>query len=396
MRYVLLLVLCLGFSISNYSQTQRDTILEIPSESFNTTRKIQVHLPKKFKDTESLPVIFVFDAQWQPYFKLVTATIDYLIETRELPRSIVVGINNEKRQYELTPAPVNEDWKVPNLGGAAFLENHLINEVIPVLNNKYHAENFRIGIGHSLGGTFVLNSLVDQPDLFNAYIAISPNLELDDEEIILKIGRNLSKIKDSNTFIFTTIGTDGNPDTQFLPPVKKLDSIVQPHNGTHFNWNFSIYKGYNHATTPLASIQSALLKLSEKWKMTDNQKNEMVKGNDVLGQFQLFYNKLSDWAGYTVIPQQHDYFSFVGFLENEEKYEDAIKIYKAAITNYPGNSRFYNGVAENLLHLGTKEEAKKYVQLALDTLKNETFNYPGDKAYFEKKYNSTLEKINEK
>ena len=73
---------------------------------------------------------------------------------------IGIGINNKKRQYELTPAPVNDDWKVPSLGGAKFLEDHLMNEVIPFLEEKYHAEKLRIGLGHSLGGTFVLNSFV--------------------------------------------------------------------------------------------------------------------------------------------------------------------------------------------------------------------------------------------
>ncbi len=393
-KYFILGVFFLGINSIVLAQIQRDTTYIIQSKSFNEQREFKVHIPKKIENNESIPVIFVFDAQWDTYYNLVTSTIDYLIEVKEFPKSIIVGINNKKRQYELTPTPINEDWKVPSLGGAQFLEKHLVDEVIPFLKKQYNIQNFRIGIGHSLGGTFVLNSLIDNSNLFNVYIAISPNLELDDEEIVLKIKRNISKVKNLNKLFFVTIGTSGNPDTQFLSPLKKLDSIIKNESTSNFNWNFRVLNGYNHATTPLESIQASILFLGKKWKISQENKEEMLQSQDILYEFKLFYQKLSKWTGYEVKPEKYDYYNFVGMLENNKKYKDAIKLYQDAIQKYPSESRFYNGVAENLIKIGNKTEAEKYLNLALKILDKEVFDYSDDKIYFRKLYLKNFDKIN--
>lgn len=393
-KFLLLGVFCVGINSVIFSQIQRNTTYNIQSKSFNDKREFQVHLPKNIEEAEYLPLIFVFDAQWDTYYNFVTSTIDYLTEVKEFPKSIVIGINNKERQYELTPVPVNEDWRVPSLGGATFLEKHLINEVIPFIEKKYKVANFRIGIGHSLGGTFVLNSLVDKSNLFNVYIAISPNLQLDDEEIVLKIKRNISKVESLNKLFFVTIGTSGNPDTLFLPPVKKLDSIVKTHSTPNFNWNFRVLNNYNHGTTPLASIQASLLFLAKKWKISKAKKEKIVQSKDVLSEFKLFYTELSKWAGYKIKPEKHDYYNVIRTLEKNKQYRDAITLYQDAIKNYPSHSMFYNGVAENLIKMGNKTKAKEYLKLALKILDTESFNYSNDKNYFRKIYLNNLNKVN--
>jgi hypothetical protein len=395
MRHLLLILFCLGWGLKINAQNPKDIHHQITSDYFKEQRKIQVHLPAKYHKAERLPVIYVFDAQWSPYFKLTTSIIDYLIEIREFPRSIVVGIHSEKRQYELTPEPVNDDWKVPNLGGAKLLENHLVKEVIPLLKREYNTESFRIGIGHSLGGTFVLNSLADRPTLFNAYVAISPNLQIDDEEITLKIQRNLSKIKRLNKFVYTTIGTAGNPDAMFLPYVKKLDTIIRRHPSANFNWNFSIYPGFNHATSPIESIHKALLQLSKKWNISTQQKEEISKRVNVVAGFKGFYKDLSDWAGYTIVPSENDYDDFGGFLETRKKHLKALELYKDASKSFPSVSRYYNSIGENLIQLHRTKETAFYFKKALTIIEKESFEYAGSKNYFKKRYQENLKKVEE-
>lgn len=381
-------------TLMNYAQNPKNIQHEITSKYFQEQRIIQVHLPKKYSKEERLPVIYVFDAQWDTYFNLTTSTIDYLIETRKFPKCIVVGIHSEKRQFEFTAKIVNDNWDMPHLGGAKYLEKHLNEEVIPLLNRDYNTENFRIGIGHSLGGTFVLNSLIDSPSLFNAYISISPNLQIDDEEVTLKIQRNIQQVNKLNKFLYTSMGNEGNPDTMFLPYVKRLDTIMQKNKSEMFNWNFSILKELDHATTPLESIDRGLLELAKKWKLSEIEKERIRRSHNVVKEFDSFYINLSKWTGYSVIPSKNDYYSFVRFLELEKEYKKAIDFYKSAIKEIPSESRFYNGVAENMLKLDDKKNAKTYLQEALKILKNETFEHADDKTYFEKLYKNNLEKIN--
>lgn len=377
------------------AQHQNDVTHKINSEYFKEQREIKVHLPKKNDTTERLPVIYVFDAQWSPYFKLTTSIIDYLIEIKELPKSIVVGINSNNRQYELTPEPVNEDWKMPSLGGAKFLENHLTHEVIPMIDSLYHPASFKTAIGHSLGGTFILNSIVDNPKLFNAYIAISPNLQIDDEEIILKIQKNIEKIKKLNKFVFTTIGNKGKPDVDFLPPVKKLDALVRDHNSETFSWQFSVYDGFTHATIPTESIHRGLLKLSKKWEVSEQQKENMLNAGSVLTNFDNFYKNLSNWAEYTNTPSLDDLYDFGYFLEKKELYTEAVAFYKQAVKNYPQKSQLYNKIGENSVKTKNNKQAKEYFDLALNIIEKEkdTFEYEGTYEYYKNVYDKNRKKI---
>lgn len=393
MKRILLTLFCLGVGIQIAAQDKRNLLHTMESAYFKTKRTVQVHLPKKYTKEERLPVIYVFDAQWDTYFNLTTAVVDYLTETREFPRSIVVGIHSEKRQYELTPTPVNEDWQMPSLGGAKLLENHILHEVAPWLQLEYNTQAFTIGIGHSLGGTFVLNSLVDNKTLFNAYIAISPNLQIDDEEISLKIQRNILQLKQTNTFVFTTMGTQGNPDSMFLPYLQRLDAVVKKHNTSHFNWNFSVYPDFNHATSPMESIHRGLLKLAKKWHISQTQKEQIANSKDPLLGFLGFYKELSNWTGYQITPSKNNYFEMAGFLENKNKHKAVIALYKNATTHFPTVSRFYNNIAENMLKLGATTEAKTYLERALKVLEKENFDYAGDKPYFKNLYTKNLKKI---
>ena len=60
----------------------------------------------------------------------------------------------------------------------------LTNEIIPFIQEKYHAGNNRILVGHSLGGTFVTYAMMEHPDLFPYIIAISPNYKYSENMMI--------------------------------------------------------------------------------------------------------------------------------------------------------------------------------------------------------------------
>ena len=48
-------------------------------------------------------------------------------------------------------------------------------EVLPFVESRYRTAPSRLLAGHSLGGLFTTYALVNRPDLFNGYIALSPS-----------------------------------------------------------------------------------------------------------------------------------------------------------------------------------------------------------------------------
>lgn len=395
MKY-LFLTLLLIYSSFAFAQPKSITH-SLDSKVFGATREVKVFLPHNFKSTESLPVIYLFDAQWDQFYNLTTTTIDYLIAIRQFPKCILVGVKSAKRQYELTPAPVNEDWKVPSLGGASFLQNHLTKEVMPLIDSLYHPVPFRIAIGHSLGGTFILNSIVDAPQLFNAYIAVSPNLQIDDEEIILKFQRNLDKIRHTKKYVFTTNGTDGNVDAMFLKYNQKLDTLLKKHTNTSFQWFFSAHQGFDHATIPLASMYQGLLKLSEKWKLpASTLAGFLANKQGFKKQVLQFYQKLAQWTGYFHTPERYVFDELANYCFGKKRYTEALKIYDWAIKTYPTHAKLYHAKGKCLEKLAKTQEAKNLYRLALKKLIQQKNLAKDDYQYYHKKFSQDLERLGQK
>ncbi|OJJ18745.1 hypothetical protein BKI52_24400 [marine bacterium AO1-C] len=395
MKHLLIILFCL-LPLLSFAQP-KSLNYTIDSKVFETKREIKVFLPGNFQPTDSLPVIYLFDAQWDQFYNLTSATIDYLIAIRQLPKCILVGIKSVKRQYELTPTPVNDDWKIPSLGGAKKLQNHLAQEVFPLIDSLYHPVSFRIAIGHSLGGTFILNSIVDAPELFNSYIAVSPNLQIDDEEIILKFQRNLNQIVKTKKYIFTTNGTEGNVDAMFLKYNQKLDTLLKKHSNTSFEWFFSSYQNLDHATIPLRSMYNGLIKLSKKWEIPPNTLSVFIANKrDFKNQVMQFYQKLAQWTGYVYTPELHTFYELARYCVSKKQYTDGLEMYNWAIKTYPKQVGLYKAKGECLEKLNKNKEAKKAYLQALKILPQQKELSKSDYQFYRNKINQNLKRLNQK
>jgi predicted alpha/beta superfamily hydrolase len=116
----------------------------------------------------------------------VGSIIDFLVANGRMPRMIVVGIPNPDRTRDLTPYRAgvkNPDRTVQDFptsgGGDKFLE-FIRTELFPEVEKRYATVPYRIFAGHSLGGLMAIHALITHPEMFNAYIAISPSLQWDD------------------------------------------------------------------------------------------------------------------------------------------------------------------------------------------------------------------------
>jgi predicted alpha/beta superfamily hydrolase len=174
-------------------------VWEVTSES-GRVYQVQVALPLGYETTaNTYPAVYVLDANGQ--FGMTTEIVRYLHLEDDFPSLIVVGIGYPVGQYfnaivprafDLTP---DRDVEIeeaverflasrqdhPGLpvttGGAAGFLTFLIRELIPDVESKYRTgKPGRTLIGHSLGGLFALHTFLEQPDLFEKYLVISPHL----------------------------------------------------------------------------------------------------------------------------------------------------------------------------------------------------------------------------
>lgn len=193
--------------------------VKIQSKKLNQEREILIYTPTDYDErtNEYFNVIYVFDSQDREFFDYVSSIIYFIPENNK--SFIVVGITSPynknldySRRNDFLPELESDSYKkqAGKYHGNAdnFLEYvHL--EVIPYINSRYRTLNQNTAIGHSLGASFVLYSLVKKPNLFQNYIAISPNLAYDENKLSDQLIRfDYSKIK-NETFIYLSHADEG-------------------------------------------------------------------------------------------------------------------------------------------------------------------------------------------
>lgn len=193
--------------------------VKIQSKSLNQEREILIYTPVDYdrRVNEYFNVIYVFDSQNREFFDYTSSIISFL--TNKNKTFIVVGITspyNEKLDYgrnnDLLPVLETKnsiDRIGKNYGNADNFFDFVSTEIIPYVDSHYRTLNNKIVVGHSFSATFVLNSFLNNPNLFNSYIAISPNMSLDNDKLANKlVNFDYSKIH-KPTFLYLSNANEG-------------------------------------------------------------------------------------------------------------------------------------------------------------------------------------------
>ncbi len=185
--------------------------IKINSKELNQKREFFVFTPTIYSTSpySYYDVIYVFDAQNRELFDYTHSIISFLSNTSK--NYIVVGIISpyyEKQDYgrnnDMLPVLQSEESKKrygKYSGNADNFLKYVKNEVVPYVEANYRTLSHRTAVGHSLSASFILYSMFNAPELFDNYIAISPNFAFDNERLV----------KDLSRFDFNTIKT-----TQYL------------------------------------------------------------------------------------------------------------------------------------------------------------------------------------
>ena len=296
----LLLISILSISCFTFSQSKSESVDYIfDSEIFQEERTISVFIPEAYNSSDSTAkynVAYLFDGQFQPYFSMISSIMSYYEQTNEGVPLIIVSIHTTNRWGEFVP--LCEEEKTENIEGADKLSLFLKNEVIPLIESNYRTTNFKIGIGHSLGGTFVINEIIKDNSLFNAVIAVSPNLTMCNQQIIKKAKEFYIANLDNRRFIYTAAGTVGDMENNFGESLVQLDSITTKMHLKKMYWNYEVQDGHNHMTTFVPTFDAGYLKVSSKLSLLDS--DLQVMSNDstssIVPLIINFYDELSSFS----------------------------------------------------------------------------------------------------
>jgi len=167
----------------------------IESPALKETRRINVYKPPGYAATERrrYPVLYMLDGGVQEDFPHVATDVDAAIRGAKMRPIFIVGIENIERRRDTTgPTEVQTDRQIaPRVGGAAAFRAFIAHELIPRVRRRYRVTEEKGIIGESLAGLFIVETFFMEPELFDTYIALSPSLWWNREELVRKAAGRL-------------------------------------------------------------------------------------------------------------------------------------------------------------------------------------------------------------
>ena len=186
----------------------------IQSKALGETRRINVYRPQPWglDPKTPLPVLYMPDGGIGEDFLHVAGLVQVLTGNGSMRPFLLVGIENTERRRDMTgPSNVAEDQKIaPRIGGSAAYRDFLRDELMPQVRQRYATTDERALIGESLAGLFVIETLLQEPTLFNSYIALDPSLWWNHGALLSGAGKQVPSVARSGARLF--LASSGQPE----------------------------------------------------------------------------------------------------------------------------------------------------------------------------------------
>lgn len=335
---------------------------QVQSTILNEERQISIFVPQDYESNISTKyqVLYLLDGEW--HFHYVSALVDKLVASGDLPNMIVVGINNNNRSKDLTPAGINDN---PNrFGGAKRFLDFITQELKPWIEKNYRTHPYNVLAGHSFGGLFTLYSMMEKPDAFQAYLALSPSLGRNNEQ---QVKRAQNYFKKSTIFpkgLYLAIANEGG---YTLTSSKKFDNIIKTNTITAFPYKFEQLLEESHSSITASGFLHGLKFLYQGINPENSSKL------DEIFLMETHFQKLSKRFGYEIKVPEYYYQKFTKEQIGERELDYALFILEKYKMHYPKSVYILSYYADIYLLKGEFEKAKSYY-LQLKTLGVENEN----------------------
>lgn len=256
--YFLFLLLSIA-SFCNAQEVAQVSSKRIDSQYFPFEREILIYTPDNYNEyTETeYDVIYVFDSQYRSRFDLVQSLMHYGCQSdaEDKLQFIVVGIVSPNipelsrhRNNDFLPVPRHITMSSPYFGDYDKFKDFVKEEVIPYMDKHYRTSGHTLAIGHSLGASFILNALATD-NLFDDYIAMSPNLEWDKNRFAESF-INYDFANSKPRYIFMSMANESEETgwgKEWRPAWDSVKAFVERTDTLrHINFRIKEYPQYSH------------------------------------------------------------------------------------------------------------------------------------------------------
>lgn len=231
------------------------------SEALKEDREILISKPGSYdKGQDRYPVLYVLDGEAN--FQYATGIVRFRAMYGLSPNMIVIGIVNTDRNRDLTPtrAKVSWDGKVEDwlktTGGGDVMLKFIEAELIPYVEAHFRTRPFRLLTGHSFGALFVMHAFLARPDLFNAFIAVSPSFWYDDKLLLKRAEARLSSLPVSDRFLYFSVG--GKEEEVQVGDNQRFARLLRETPPAGLKWKYEYLSVDTHGSQGLRGLYNGL------------------------------------------------------------------------------------------------------------------------------------------
>ena len=325
--------------------------LTINSEHLDETRTLKIALPSEYENSiKNYPIILILDDGL--LFNPTTAIVNQLSNTSRMPESIVVSLSpGEKHRNHFAPDLYNNHRnKMYNYGNhQEEFVNFLELELLPLLEEKYRTNHFKTFIGFSPSSAIGLYTLMNKPNLFQAYICFAAANIIGDgfdkgERLIERLETLYSQENIEQSYLYVVSGSkDADSQPYINANVQDFNEKLSKLNGSNIQTRANLIQGEGHTDVILPGLLSAFdfLFPKEKWLIDylDLIENEGAAKDNISS----FYQKLSAEYKFEIYPNADRLYS-MSCLKNigrrllgANKIDQALEIYQYWVELYPSS-----------------------------------------------------------
>lgn len=218
------------------------------------TYELIIQLPYSYQTdtTKHYPVVYFCDGYYD--FPLFTSIYGNLIYDQRITECFLVGFSYVGENVDYGPLrfydylPTYSD-KQKFGGGAAEYLKIVEQDFIPYIETNFRIDSgWRALGGSSAGGMFCLYSLFTKPDLFNAYMAISPAAEWDNHWLF-KYEETFSKSNSTlPVSLYMTAAEKEFPENPgYVNSIKEFNQVLSTRKYTNLHYKFRVLDNATHA-----------------------------------------------------------------------------------------------------------------------------------------------------
>jgi hypothetical protein len=258
---------------------QNSELIDLHSDQTGRDYELIVGVPDSYeKEPERrYPVLYLLDGQWD--FNLINTLSGGLRFDRVVPEFLVVGISyggkepdyGKLRREDYTPTRWQlPEEKEPTGGDAPKFLRFLEENVIPTVEGRYRVNaSERMLAGSSAGGLFTLYALIEKPDLFQSYLALSPAAFWGDRYLFEREREFRARHPALKKRVWLSVGELEWPD--YVKQAREFFSQFEASRYEGIALRVQVVPGERHAGVKPEAFNRALRFAFEPWAATQKQ-----------------------------------------------------------------------------------------------------------------------------